>query len=102
MKCVFTRIELGNLKLHRNGKIAFLFGYFCVLRLIFVLKCNPSSLLLVFLFSSDFNNSFFIHSLLPNVLGDHQLTDICLSKRGKKHSIILQGGEGSLRRTMDD
>lgn len=33
-----------------------------------------------------------LYSLLPNVLGNHQLTDTCLCKREKKLYIILQEG----------
>lgn len=36
---------------------------------------------------------FPVHSLLPNHLGEPQLTDTCHSKREKRQCIILQEGE---------
>lgn len=55
-----------------------------------ILFSNASLLALFLLLLIDF---LFIHSLLPNLLESHQLTDICLSKREKKRCIILQEGE---------
>jgi len=57
-----------------------------------LLFCMLNSVWMLF-FLNELLSFLFIPSLLPKALGNHQLTDICLSRNERKRCIILHEGK---------